>query len=122
MIDVERHGEIAVVHLRAGKANSMNIAVLDAIGHALEEAHDARALVLTGEGNVFSAGLALPELIELDRRGMTLLIERFEQAMHRMLAFPRATVAAINGHAFAGGCVLALMCDARVMNGFPPTV
>ena len=115
MIEIEKHGEIALLHMRAGKANSMSTRFLDAFGAALDDAYAARALVITGDGNAFSAGLALPELIDLDRAGITAHIDHFEQTMRRLLTFPRATVAAINGHAFAGGCVLALMCDVRVM-------
>lgn len=115
MIEIEKHGEIALLHMRAGKANAMSARFLDALGAALDDAYAARALVITGDGNAFSAGLALPELIDLDRAGITAHIDHFEQTMRRVLTFPRATVAAINGHAFAGGCVLALMCDVRVM-------
>ncbi len=101
--------------LRAGKANAMNARLLDGLLGALDELGDASAVVITGEGSSFSAGLALPELVELDRPAMHDLIGLFERAMQRILALPIATVAAINGHAYAGGCVLALMCDVRMM-------
>jgi len=101
--------------MRAGKANAMSERLLEAIDAVIEEVDDADALVITGEGKAFSAGLALPELIDLDRDGMLHVIAMLEKAMKRVLTFPRATVAAINGHAIAGGCVLALMCDVRVM-------
>src|SRR5262249_35642165 len=104
-----------VLRMIAGKANALTMQLLDTLGRAIDDAAAARALVITGDGTAFSAGLALPELIDLDRSTMAGLIDHFEQTMRRVLTFPRATVAAINGHAFAGGCVLALMCDARVM-------
>jgi enoyl-CoA hydratase/carnithine racemase len=114
-VEISRHGAVALVELRAGKANAMNARLLGGLLGALDELGDAAAVVITGEGSSFSAGLALPELIELDRPAMRELIGLFEQAMHRVLALPIATVAAINGHAYAGGCVLALMCDVRIM-------
>jgi enoyl-CoA hydratase len=116
-IAIERHGSVAVVHLRAGKANALTRPLLDAIVRAIDtiEASDAAAIVITGEGSAFSAGLALPELIDLDRAAMSAHIDRFGAVMQRVLACPRPTVAAINGHAIAGGAVLALMCDERVM-------
>ena len=101
--------------MRAGKANALGHALLTALAEALDAIDHATSIVLTGEGKAFCAGLALPELIELDRAQMSAHIELFERVMRRVLTEPRATVAAINGHAFAGGCVLALMCDARIM-------
>lgn len=115
IIDLDRRGNVALLQMRAGKANAMNVRLLEALDATLENVDDADAIAITGEGKAFSAGLALPELILLDRESMTHMISIFEKVMRRVLAFPRATVAAINGHAFAGGCVLALMCDTRVM-------
>src|SRR5690349_19476196 len=117
LVAVERHGAVAVVRLRAGKANALTRAVLDALERAFDavEASDAAAVVVTGDGASFCAGLPVPELIDLDRAGVGAHIDRFGRAMRRVLACPRATVAAVNGHAIAGGCVLALMCDERVV-------
>jgi enoyl-CoA hydratase len=115
VIAFEAHGDVALLRMRAGKANAMNTAFFEALSHALDETCDARALVITGDGTAFSAGLALPELIELDRSGMGEFTDRFERTMAKVLACKCATVAAINGHAVAGGCVLALMCDERIV-------
>jgi enoyl-CoA hydratase len=116
LVEVDRRGNVAVLRMRAGKANAMTERFFEAVDAVLEEVDDADALVFTGEGSAFSAGLALPELIDLARDGMLHVIAMLERAMKRVLGFPRATVAAINGHAIAGGCVLALMCDVRVMS------
>lgn len=106
-----------MVRIRAGRANAMSGAMLGELEGTfarLAGQQEVRAVVLTGDGNAFSAGLALPDLISLDRPGMHQFISAFERAMQRVLTFPRAVVAAVNGHAIAGGCVLALMCDARI--------
>lgn len=117
LIEIERSDEIAVIRLRGGKANAMSSPLLDALTRVVDQvtASGARAVVITGEGRAFSAGLALPELVDLDRAAMATFIDDFAIAMRRVLECPLPVVAAINGHAIAGGCVLALMCDARVI-------
>ncbi len=107
---------IRVLRLAGGKANAMDGALLDGIERLIDdfERGPARAAVLTGYERYFSAGLALPLLIDLDRSAMREFIERFARAMTRVLACEKPIVAAINGHAIAGGCVLALMCDWRI--------
>ena len=115
-MEIETSGEVAVLAMRAGKANAIGAAFLDRLSAQLDavEASGARALVLTGEGRAFSAGLDLPELAALDRPGMERFIRRFSEVMLRVFALPLPVVAAINGHAIAGGCVLALQADVRL--------
>ena len=104
------------IRLSAGKANAMSAQMLDAIERAFDEFEDseARAAVITGYEKYFSAGLALPELIGLDRPKLQQFIVRFNAVMERVLRCPRPVVAAVNGHAIAGGCVLMLQADWRV--------
>jgi enoyl-CoA hydratase len=71
--------------------------------------------VLTGYDRFFSAGLALPALVDLDRPALHSFIERFGRAMLRVLACEKPIVAAINGHAIAGGCILACAADRRFL-------
>jgi enoyl-CoA hydratase len=108
---------VAVIRLACGKANALNPRSLAAIDRALDEAAagGARGLVLTGYDRFFSAGLDLVTLYGLERDVMDAFMERFDAVMLRVFAFPRPVVAAIGGHAVAGGAVLALACDARVM-------
>jgi enoyl-CoA hydratase len=108
---------VAVLKLEGGKANSMSSELLERIIQIIDgfERGPARAGVLTGYEKFFSAGLALPLLIDLDRPAMKKAIELFGTAMQRVFACEKPIIAAINGHAIAGGCVLALQCDWRVI-------
>jgi enoyl-CoA hydratase len=108
---------LALVHLSCGKANALNPRSLAAIERAFDEveAGGARGVVLTGYDRFFSAGLDLVHLYELERDAMDGFMAWFDAIMLRVFAFPRPVVAAVAGHAVAGGAVLALTCDGRVM-------
>lgn len=114
-------GHTAVLHLRGGKANAMNEAFLRGLGRLFDEVAQsaARAVVITGYDKFFSAGLALPVLIDLPRDEMRAFMALFGETMLRVFACPLPVVAAINGHAIAGGCVLALQADVRLMADGP---
>ncbi len=114
---LEHVDEVAVLHMDAGKANAVNQDFLAAIYARLDELveTDARALVLTGYDRFFSAGLDLVGLLPLDRHAMYEMIEDFHATMVRVFALPLPVVAAVNGHAIAGGCVLAMQADYRVL-------
>src|SRR5262245_18354300 len=95
--------QVAILRLHSGKANAMSDAVLDAIERLIDglEVGPARAAVLIGYDRYFSAGLALPLIIGLDRPAMKRFITRFGHAMLRVFCSLRPIVAAINGHAIA---------------------
>jgi len=116
---LESHGDVAVLRMNAGKANAVNLEFLDGLERIVAEflESDARAAVLTGYDRFFSAGLDLVHLIELDRGGMSKLMQRFHDTLFRLFRCPRPVVAAINGHAIAGGCVVALQTDYRILAG-----
>ena len=115
-MDIERHGDVALLRIRGTKANSMTPEMVNALGAIVCEvlASDAKALVLTGEGKFFSAGLALPALVGLGRSELRDFMRSFARTMRVLFAAPKPVVAAINGHAIAGGAVLALQCDVRI--------
>jgi len=114
---LEHHGDVAVLRLEAGKANAIDTALLDRLeaGRAAALAGPARALVVTGYERFFCAGLDLVGLSTLDRPAMGAFMRRFNQVMGDLFACPLPVVAAVNGHAIAGGCVLAMCADQRVL-------
>ena len=111
---IERNGPVALLRLENGKANAMGPSFIERLDALLGQIGDARAAVITGQGSAFSAGLDLPSLIDLDRATMREFIFRFSAVMLRVFELPIPLVAAVNGHAVAGGCVLALQADVRI--------
>jgi enoyl-CoA hydratase len=116
MIEQRRRGDIAVLTMAHGKANALDIELLEAITAQFEKLRAApeRAVVLTGQGRMFSAGVDLPRLAD----GGPDYVRRFLPALHRLYEtvffFPKPVVAAVNGHAIAGGCVLQCCADKRI--------
>jgi enoyl-CoA hydratase len=111
---IERQGEVALLRLENGKANAISPQFADRLETMLSQLGDARAAVITGQGSAFCAGLDLPSLVGLNRAQMRSFIFRFDNLMMRVFELPIPLVAAINGHAVAGGCVLALQADVRI--------
>ncbi len=116
-ISLELHDRVARITLDDGKVNAMTFAFFAALNAALDRVERERpgALVLAGRAGVFSAGLNLKVLPTLppDELGRTMLA--FGRTMLRVFTFPIPTVAAVSGHAIAGGAMLAFACDLRVM-------
>ncbi|HEX9605560.1 MAG TPA: enoyl-CoA hydratase/isomerase family protein [Myxococcales bacterium] len=115
-MQLERVGEAMVLRMRAGKANAIGPAWLERMEALLDEvlAARARSLVITGYEGFFSAGLDLPALDALDEQAMGAFMSGFSRTMLRIFELPMPVVAAVNGHAIAGGCVLALQADVRI--------
>ena len=109
---------LAVLRLARGKANALDIELCRALTARLGELgdSDARALILTGEGEMFSAGVDLPRLAAGGAPYVEEFLPALSDAFMALFSFPRPVVAALNGHAIAGGAVLAAACDRRVMN------
>jgi enoyl-CoA hydratase len=116
-VNLEIHDGVALLTMNAGKANAIGSEWLDRMRRLVEEVsqREARALVLTGYETFFSAGLDLPSLVSLSRSEMETFIGRFGDLMLELFLLPLPVVAAVNGHAVAGGCVLALQADVRIM-------
>lgn len=114
-MQIEYVDAIAILRMNGGKANAMDRAFLERLGALIDDCRDAGAVIITGYGRFFSAGLSLPGLIDLDRPAMTEFIDFFSRTMAKVYTLRMPVIAAINGHALAGGCVLALQTDRRIV-------
>ena len=94
--------------------NALSTELMERTLASLRGAGDA-PILLTGEGDAFSAGLDLKEVASLDAIGLTTFLGLIEDLVQALYEHPGPTVAWVNGHAIAGGCVLELCCDVRVM-------
>src|SRR5574342_806150 len=107
-----------IVISNPAKKNATSTATREALARDRAAAGNAPTL-LTGAGNVFSAGLDLEEVASLDAARARRLLDALEGVVEALFLHPAPTVALVNGHAIAGGCVLALCCDHRVAPHVP---
>lgn len=117
MIDREDIDGIAVVRLAHGKVNALDLELLTSITETFtaldSSAH--RGVVLTGSGRAFSAGVDLWRIIEGGADYIQAFMPALSEAFLAVFSIGKPVVAAINGHAIAGGAVFACACDHRVM-------
>jgi enoyl-CoA hydratase/carnithine racemase len=114
---IERQGQAAVITMQRTE-NRFNPEHLDELEDALDQvgAMDGHpAAVLTGEDKYFSNGLDLEWAGTVEPADAKAMVERTMRLFARILTAPFGIVAAINGHCFAAGAMMALACDARVM-------
>ena len=117
MIELEKSGDVHVLRMVADD-NRFNAKFMLALNQALDEVENSQgpgALVTTGAGKFYSNGLDLDWMGAQSKDEVRRHVENVHDAFVRMLTFPMITVAALNGHTFAAGAMLALAHDYRVM-------
>jgi len=111
---------IVTVRLAHGKASALDLELCNALQREAEAAAESsgiRAMVITGTGSIFSAGVDLPRLINGGRKYVQDFVEALEAMLRALFLFPKPAIAAANGHAIAGGAIIAFACDYRLMSG-----
>ncbi len=124
MIDLIEHGEVHELRLNRPPVNALSPELLTALRDGIRRAPEggARALVLSGREGMFSAGLDVPCLLELDRRELASALVVFFGVIDALAKSSIPVAAAVTGHSPAGGAVLALCCDWRVMADGPYSI
>jgi enoyl-CoA hydratase len=117
MIERTQDGDVAVLRMAHGKANALDLELCDALTTELEAYRQspAKALVVTGTGKMFSAGV---DLVRVSNEGAPYLrtfLPSVSRAFETLFSLHKPVVAAVNGHAIAGGCIIACAADYRVM-------
>ncbi len=94
--------------------NALSTKMMESILARLDEAR-GDAVMFSSKNDAFSAGLDLKEIASMDAVAMARFVDLVERLMERIYDYPAPTVACVSGHAIAGGCVITLCCDHRVM-------
>ena len=118
MIEYKKDGGIHIVTMNDG-ANTIcpnwHIRMLEILDIVEQDCGQGTALVLTGVDKHFNTGVNLEVVSQLKEQDIRLFGARMVEIFRRYILLPCPTVAALNGHAFAGGAVLAMSCDFRLM-------
>jgi len=117
MLNLIAHDAITEINMSRPPVNALNVELLQAIRHAMDHAVSggARGVVLSGMPGMFSAGVDVPALLGRDRNGVREFWREFFLTCSKLAMSPVPVIAAITGHSPAGGAVLSLFCDYRVM-------
>lgn len=117
MIEREDDGDIAVLRLAHGPVSAMDLELCEAVGKELRAlaGDPARAVVVTGTGKAFSAGVDLRRIVDGGAEYIAAFLPALSEMFRAAFELPKPVVAAVNGHAIAGGCVLAAAADTVLM-------
>lgn len=117
-LQIQQQDALQTLTLKRGKANPINAQMVAELRQAIQtvtQDPDVRGALLTGQPRYFSAGLDVVELYDYNPATMRAFWQEFSALIVELIACPKPLVAAISGHSPAGGCVLALCCDLRLM-------
>lgn len=119
-VQLQKSDGTAVLTLSRGKVNALNGTVVDQLRESfksLEFEPDIRSIILTSSGKFFSFGFDIPEFVSFTKEQFTEYLINFSDFYTYLFLYPKPVVAALNGHTIAGGCMLSLACDYRIMVG-----
>jgi len=117
MIETTMQGAVTVLRMAHGKASALDVELCQKLTACLEEekAAESRAVILTGTGDIFSAGVDLPRMLDGGAEYLQVFLPALRTVLETLFFFPKPVVAAVNGHAIAGGCILTCAADRRIM-------
>jgi Delta3-Delta2-enoyl-CoA isomerase len=113
-----KNNGVAKVSLSKGKVNALNETIAEELYDCfsdLETDQEVNSVILTGNGKFFSFGFDVPEFLSCSKDDFTRYLTKFTKLYTYIFLFPKPVIAALNGHTIAGGCMLAIACDYRIM-------
>lgn len=124
-VEFSMNDGLATVTLNRPKVNAINEEMVAELHSAFREAEAdgrVRAVILTGSGSFFSFGFDIPGFMDVPKDEFRIFVTAFSELVKYIFGFPKPVIGALNGHAVAGGCVLALACDRRIMVSGKPRI
>jgi enoyl-CoA hydratase len=115
MLQRERHDSALLLRLAHGKASALDIELLEALERELDDVGDAGAVVLTGTGSIFSAGVDLYRVADGGESYARAFFPLLVRVLRKLFLLPVPLVVACNGHAIAGGAIFVAAADRRFM-------
>jgi len=116
--NVNINSSVGIITFSNGKVNALNEEVIDELMDILssfEKNQQIKSLILTGTGKFFSFGFDIPLFMSYSKENFTKYLKKFTALYKYLFTFPKFTLAGLNGHTIAGGCMIALACDKRIM-------
>ncbi|MFC2134375.1 enoyl-CoA hydratase/isomerase family protein [Bacteroidota bacterium] len=117
-LNINKEGGIATVTLQRGKVNPLNEELVDQLQQAFENLksdEEIKVIVLTGNEKFFSFGFDIPGFMDHSKEEFRTYLSKFTKFYTYLFLYPKPVIAAINGHAIAGGCMIASACDHKIM-------
>lgn len=117
MIELLKNGTVATLGLNHGRVSALDLELCLALREQVDALRDSpvQAVVLTGAGSAFCAGVDLQRVLAGGSDYLREFMPAMDACFEALLTFPKPLVGAINGHAIAGGCILAATCDFTVL-------
>ena len=117
MLERKQHDEVSEIKINRPPVNALTLELIEALEEAVSEAgRTARAIVLSGNPGMFSAGLDVPSLLALNKQDTERFVRSFFGLMETVARSPVPIASALTGHSPAGGTVIVLFSDYRVMS------
>ncbi len=117
MLNIINHGQVRELRLARAPVNALNTELVKLLTHSVREAMtEFGAIVISGQDGIFSAGLDIVELMQFDRDGLREFWAAFFELLETVACSSIPIAAAVTGHSPAGGAVIFMLCDYRVMS------